>query len=160
MKKLNKALIFSLVLIMVLAASITVYAFTVRTPAEIIADLTGKGTEEVAEIRYESGKTYGEIAYEAGEDTWEKFRGEMLENRRALLDQRAKEGILTQEEADEILENIEVMQENCPGTGGGYGMGRGFGMMRIKLGNGNGFGSSGGNRGIGFGAGRYGRGSW
>ncbi|MDD4089356.1 MAG: DUF2680 domain-containing protein [Tissierellia bacterium] len=158
MKKLNKILIVSLVLLIVLAASITAYAFTVRTPAEIVADLTGKGTEEVAEIRYESGKTYGQIAYDESEETWEQFRDEMFENRKAFIEERVKDGTLTQEEADEILENFEVMQENCLGAGGGYGMGRGLGMMRNQFGNGSGFGN--GGRGIGFGAGRCGRGSW
>jgi hypothetical protein len=158
MKKLNKILIVSLVLLIVLAASITAYAFTVKTPAEIVAGLTGKGAEEVAEIRYESGKTYGQIAYEDGEETWEQFREEMLESRKAFIEERVKDGTLTQGEADEILENIEVMQENCLGAGGGYGMGRGFGMMRNQFGNGNGFRN--GGRGIGFGGGRCGRGSW
>lgn len=159
MKKLYKILIVSLVLIMVLAASITAYAFTVRTPAEIVADLTGKGAEEVAEIRYESGKTYGQIAYDESEETWdwEKFKDEMFENRKAFIEERVKDGTLTQEEADEILENFEIMPENCLGAGGGYGMGRGFGMMRNQFGNGSGFGN--GGRGIGFGAGRCGRGS-
>jgi|LSQX01.1.fsa_nt_gb hypothetical protein len=160
MKKSNKILILSLVLLIVLATSITAYAFTVRTPAEIVAELTGKSAEEVAEIRYESGKTYGQIAYDESDDTFEQFKEEILENRKAILNERVEEGVLTQEEADKILEDIEVMQEDCLGTGGGgYGMGRGFGMMGKQFGNGNGFGN-GGNRGMVFGGGRCGKGSW
>ena len=160
MKKFNKTFIVSLVLLIVLATSITAYAFTIRTPAEIVAELTGKSAEEVAEIRYESGKTYGQIAYDESDDTFEQFKEEILENRKAILNERVEEGVLTQEEADKILEDIEVMQEDCLGTGdGGYGMGRGFGIMGNQFGNGNGFGN-GGNRGMGFGGGRCGRGSW
>ena len=84
----------------------------------------------------------------------------MFENRKAFIEERVKDGTLTQEEADEILEYIEIMQENClGGAGGGYGMGRGFGMMRNKFGNGNAFGN-GGKRGMSFGGGRCSRGSW
>jgi hypothetical protein len=82
----------------------------------------------------------------------------MFENRKAFMEERVKDGTLTQEEADEILENFEIIRENCLGAGGGYGKGRGFGMMRNQFGNGSGFGN--GGRGIGFGAGRCGRGSW
>ena len=160
MKKFNKTFIVSLVLLIVLATSITAYAFTIRTPAEIVAELTGKSAEEVAEIRYESGKTYGQIAYDESDDTLEQFKEEILENRKAILNERVEEGVLTQEEDDKILEDIEVMQEDCLGTGGGgYGMGRGCGMMGNQFGNGNGFGND-GNRGMGFGGGRCGKGSW
>ncbi|HQB64191.1 MAG TPA: DUF2680 domain-containing protein [Sedimentibacter sp.] len=162
MKKFNKTLIVSLVLLIVLAASITVYAFTFKTPAEIVGGLTGKSTEEVAELR-SAGKTYGQIAYDDSEETWKQFRDEMLENKKAILKERVEEGILTQEEADKILENIEARQEACLEAGGGYGMGNGFGM-RNKLGKGDGFGMGNGfgngNRGMGFGCGVCGRGSW
>ncbi|MFA6983981.1 MAG: hypothetical protein WC276_08545, partial [Sedimentibacter sp.] len=77
MKKSNKTFIVSLVLLIVLATSITAYAFTIRTPAEIVAELTGKSAEEVAEIRYESGKTYGQIAYDESDDTLVQFKKEI-----------------------------------------------------------------------------------
>lgn len=155
MKKLNKILILGLVLLFILATSITAFAVTGRTPSEIVAGLTGKSTEELAELRYESGKTYGQIAYDEGENVWEEFRNEMLKNKKAILKERVDEGTLTQEEADEILTVMEEMQEYCPENGGGYG------MMR-KFNNGNGFGMGNGfrNGGNGFGGGRCGRGSW
>lgn len=155
----NKILIIGLVLLIILATSTTAFAFSGRTPAEIVAGLKGKSTEEVAQIRYESGKSYGQIAYEADEDVWKEFREEMFENRKAFIEERVKDGTLTREEADEILENIELMQEYCLGAGGGYGMGRGFGMMRNRLGNNSGYGNY-GFRGMGFGGERCGRGSW
>lgn len=159
MKKLNKILIIGLVLLIVLATSITAFAFTGRTPAEIVAGLTGKTTDETYKIRYESGKTYGQIAYDEGEDVWEEFRNEMLQNKKAIIEERVKEGVLSQEEADEIISNIEEMQDYCLENGGG------FGMMR-NIGKGNGFGMGNvfrnGNNGgmMGFGGGRCGRGSW
>jgi hypothetical protein len=82
----------------------------------------------------------------------------MFENKKAFIEERVKDGTLTQEEADEILKNIELMQEYCLGAGG-CGMGRGFGMMRNRLGNNSGYGNY-GFRGMGFGGGRCGRGSW
>lgn len=147
MKKLNKILIAILVLLAILAASITAFAVTKRTPAEIAADFAGKSVEEIVEERFESGKTYGQIAYEYDEDAWKNFRNEMLENKKAILDKSVDDGILSREEADEILKNIEEMQEYCIETGGGFGKGIGTG----------GFGN--GNRSMGFGRGRCG-GSW
>jgi len=126
----NKILIIGLVLLIILATSITVFAITGRT----------------------------QTAYDESEDTWEKFRDEMFENKKAFIEERVKDGTLTREEADEILENIELMQEYCLGAGG-CGMGRGFGMMRNRLGNNSGYGNY-GFRGMGFGGGRCGRGSW
>jgi len=126
----NKILIIGLVLLIILATSITVFAITGRT----------------------------QTAYDESEDTLEKFRDEMFENKKAFIEERVKDGTLTQEEADEILKNIELMQEYCLGAGG-CGMGRGFGMMRNRLGNNSGYGNY-GFRGMGFGGGRCGRGSW
>ena len=126
----NKILIIGLVLLIILATSITVFAITGRT----------------------------QTAYDESEDTWEKFRDEMFENKKAFIEERVKDGTLTQEEADEILKNIELMQEYCLGASG-CGMGRGFGMMRNRLGNNSGYGNY-GFRGMGFGGGRCGRGSW
>ena len=126
----NKILIIGLVLLIILATSITVFAITGRT----------------------------QTAYDESEDTWEKFRDEMFENKKAFIEERVKDGTLTREEADEILENIELMQEYCLGASG-CGMGRGFGMMRNRLGNNSGYGNY-GFRGMGFGGGRCGRGSW
>lgn len=133
MKKLNKILIVSLLLLSILAASITAFAFTERTP-------------------------YCQITDEYSDADREKFREEMLENKKAILNKRVDDGILSREEADEILQNIEEMQEYCIENGGG------FGMMRNSFGNSNGFGTgngtgNGGNRCMkGFGANRQGRG--
>jgi hypothetical protein len=111
-KMKNKTLIAGLLLLMILATTITAFAFTGRS----------------------------QIAYDESRDTWVKFRDEMFENKKAFIEERVKDGTLTREEGDEILDNIEFMQENCPAYGSCRGMGRGFGM--------------------GFRGGRCGRGSW
>lgn len=140
--KLNKIIIAGLTVFTIAATSITAFAFTYNTPADIVANLTGKTADEVTEQRYEFGKTYGQIAYDEG--AWEEFKEEMLQSKKAFLDEKVKEGTLTQEQADEYYNNMIERQEYCNSNGGGYG-----GMM------GNGFGAGNGSgRGMGFGQGR------
>ena len=47
----------------------------------------------------------GQIAYEADEDVWKEFREEMFENRKLFIEERVKDGTLTQEEADGFLKH-------------------------------------------------------
>lgn len=132
MKNSKKIFIVGLVVLALAATSLTAFAFTgVSTPAEIVANLTGKTVDEVTEERFDSNKTYGEIAYDEG--LWDEFNEEMLKSKKAYLDEKVVEGALTQEEADEIYENIQERQEYCAGNGGGYG-----GMMGYGFGNGGG----------------------
>ena len=146
MKKFNKILVVALVLFAFAAASLTAYAFTFNSPAEIVANLSGKSVEDVTEEKFDSNKTYGEIAYDEGK--WEEFREEVLESKKAYLDEMVEEGVLTQEEADEYYNYMLEMQEYCDETGGnGRGAGCGFG------GKGMGF----GGRGMGFGGRGLGR---
>lgn len=145
MKKHRKATVVILVVLALLATSFTAFAYTVSSPAEILAGLTGKSVEEVTDERYETGLTYGQMAYDEG--LWEEYNEKMLESKKAYLDEKVKDGTITQEQADEIYENMLLRQENCAanGTGGGCG----GGMM--------GFG--GGGRGCGgFGGGNFGGG--
>ncbi|MGD9569176.1 MAG: hypothetical protein AB7V48_12865 [Sedimentibacter sp.] len=137
----KKVLIIGLAVVVLAATSLTAFAFTgVSTPAEIVANLTGKSVEEVTEEKFESDKTYGQIAYDEG--LWEEFNEEMLNSKKAFLDEKVADGTLTQEEADEIYTNILERQEYCNGNGtGGYG-----GMMGYGFGN--------GGRGQGLGQGR------
>lgn len=138
-KKFKKIIVIGLSATALAATSITAFAFSANSPAEIVAGLTGDSVENVTEQAVESGNTYGQIAYDEG--LWEEFSKEMLESKKAFLDEKVADGTLTQEEADEIYANILERQEYCNGTGG-YG-----GMM------GYGFGSNSG-RGTGFGQGR------
>jgi len=150
MKKMKK-LIATVAVLGVLGAGGVVFASEILTPAQIAADLTGKSVTEVTEERAD-GKTYGTIANEA--DKLDEFRIQMLEQKKAILDQRVKDGTMTQEEADQIYNAIKENQALCDGTGNGKigkGCGAGFGN-----GNGNGLGKGRGQgmgRGMGYGAG-------
>jgi len=136
----------------VVGATGAVYAATIKTPAEITSGLTGKSVEELYTER-QSGKTYGTMAKDAGK--LEEFKAQMLEQRKAILDERVKAGTLTQEQADTIYNNMKENQAvcdadgsaglgmrngTCAGTGSGQGMmGQGKGM-RGGFGNGMGAG--------------------
>lgn len=116
----------------ILGAAGAVYAAAAQTPAEIAAGLTGKTVEDVGKERA-AGKTYGAIAKEAGK--FEEFKAQMLESKKAILDQRVSDGRLTQEQADKIYDSIKNNQAACDGTGNagvgkklGAGFGKGFGM--------------------------------
>lgn len=122
MKNLKK-LVVLVTALGVLGTAGTVYAATFKTPAEITSQVTGKSVEAVNEERA-SGKTYGTIANDAGK--LDEFQSQMLEQRKAFLDQQVKDGRLTQEQADAIYNNIKNNQATCNGAGMGYG--RGYGM--------------------------------
>lgn len=116
------------------------------TPSGIAAGLTGKSVEEITAQRA-TGTTYGAIAKEAGK--LDEFKTENLERIKAVLDQRVKDGILTQERADQIIASIKTNQVNCDTTGsagiskmngGGFGQGMGMGRGAGQH-NGGGFGA-------------------
>jgi len=132
MKK-TKKFIAVLVTVGVIGAAGAAYAATYKTPAEIVSGLTGKTVGQLYTERA-AGKTYGAIANEAGK--LDEFKVQMLEQRKAALDQRVKDGSLTQEQADQIYNNIKANQTACDGTGNagigrkygaGFGQGSGFG---------------------------------
>lgn len=143
----------ALTVVAVLGAGGAAYAATAMTPAEIAANLTGKSVAELQQQR-QAGQTYGAIANEAGK--LDEFKTQMLEQKKAILDERVAEGKLTQEQADTIYKNIQENQANCDGTGNGarmgqkmgagFGQGQGNGMrMGNGAGNGQGLGMGGGN---------------
>ncbi len=131
----------------ILGSAGAVYAATVKTPAEIAAAVTGKTVDEVNAQRT-AGETYGAIANEAGK--LDEFKAQMLEQKKAVLDQRVKDGKLTQEQADEIYNAIKNNQANCNGTGSsqigrrhsaGFGSANGTGRgIGGRMGNGAGMG--------------------
>lgn len=116
------------------------FAGSFDSPAEILANLTGKTVEKLYEEK--GDKTFGQLAAE-DEEIFEQFRDQMLESKKAIIEQRVEEKLLTQEEADKILAQME---ENCtlnPGEGkrlgqeynlrfqfGKNGQGQGMGMGR------------------------------
>ena len=145
--------------VFVLTAAGAVYAAAAKTPAEIAAGLTGKTVEDLYKERA-AGKTYGTIAKEAGK--LDEFKAQMLEQKKAILDQRVKDGRLTQAQADEIYNAIKNNQASCDGTGSagmgrkfgaGFGQGGGMGRGQGACG-GAGACNGGGMRAGGFGSGR------
>jgi len=133
MKNIKK-IVLSLAVVSVLSTGVVFGAVAIKTPEVITSGLTGKTVEAVAAERA-SGKTYGTIASEAGK--LDEFKTETLVQKKAVLDQRVKDGNLTKDAADEIYNSIVTSQETCDGTGsagigkmngGGLGQGRGQGI--------------------------------
>ena len=156
MKNMKK-LIAVIAAVGILGTAGAVYATVVKTPAEVAAALTGKTVEAVNEERAE-GKTYGTIANDAGK--LDEFKAQMLDQKKAILDQRVKDGTLTQAQAEEIYNNIKNNQAACDGTGNammgrksGAGLGQGCGSGTGQVTGG----ASGARRGMGGGMG-FGRG--
>ena len=108
------------------------YATGSATPAGIVSALTGKSVEEVTAERA-AGKTYGTMANDAGK--LEEFKVQTLEQKKAALNQRVKDGILTQVQADATYNSLMANQATCDATGSarigqknGAGFGQGMGM--------------------------------
>lgn len=131
--------------------STTALAYAATRPVDIVSKLTGKTVDALYQERAQ-GKTYGTIAKEAGK--LDEFKDEMLKSKKEILDERVKEGRLTQAQADEIYNSIKNNVANCDGTGSQrlgqkYGVGFGNGQGRGQ-GNGAGLGQ-GMRRGVGNG---------
>lgn len=137
-------------LIITLAAVLLVGAVTVafaaadwKTPAEILAAITGKTADEVQAARA-AGQSYGEQAAAAGKLA--AFNGERLAQYKLRLDEAVKDGRITQAEADRLYAAMKTRVEACDGTcdstnkgagcglGAGRGQGNGLGMGRRALG--------------------------
>ena len=147
--KFKKTAVVLSVILLVGAFSITAMAATgYKTPADIVAGLTGRTADSVTEERTESGKTYGTIANEAG--VLDQFKSQMLEQKKAILEEKVAAGTITQERADAIIAAMENNQANCDGTGSGMGMRSG---TCTGNGTGMGFGGGSGGNGQGFGTG-------
>lgn len=95
---------------------------------QVLANLLGKSLEDTYKL-LTPGKTLAEIAQENG-ISLDKFQQAMLESRKNIIQQRVKDGTITQEQADLMIKNMEQNIKNCDGTGIGRGMGRGSGMGR------------------------------
>lgn len=125
MRKLRRILSLLAAVTMLTTSSITAMAAVDQTPAHIVAELTGKSVEDVIDERFSTGKTYGALAAEAGK--LDEFKEESLKLKEEILQQNVTDGILSQEEADEILAAIKDRQAICDGTGYGSGLGNGYG---------------------------------
>lgn len=124
MKKSKLAIIISVAAILVIALSTAAFAIAQGdTPAEIVANLTGKTVDEVNDLRGD-GQSYGEQAKAAGK--LEEFQEERLELTERNLDQAVLDKEMTQEEADALLERAQLRIQDCDGTGSGEGQGNGL----------------------------------
>ena len=140
MTKLKTILMTGAMVLGIGATSITAFAATSsKTPAEIVAELTGRTVESVVDEKQDTGKTYGTIAAEAGK--LNDFKEKNLDVKKAYLNNEVKEGRLTKERADEIIKNMEENQATCDGTGNERigqcsGQGCGYGSMGSRKGTG------------------------
>lgn len=125
--KRSKVLLATALVLVLLAGGGAVYAATASSPLEILSNVTGDSVDAIVESR-EDGETLGSIAAE--KDVLEEFQKAMLENRKAVVQERVEEGVLTQEEADEYLAIMAERMETCDGTGvrQGDNLGQQFGM--------------------------------
>ena len=133
----------TILVVMLVGATVAFAADAIKTPAEIVSDLTGESVEDVTEAR-ENGETYGEQAADAGK--LEEFKAERLAQYKLALDEAVKEGRITAEEADQLYAAMEQRMEACLGTGEGAGLCAGNGMGGSGMnGQGRGFGMGGQN---------------
>jgi len=143
MKKVRKLVIAGAMITLVGATSLTAFAASAySSPAEVLAGLTGRTVESVVAEKFETEKTYGTLANEAGK--LNEFKAEVTEVKKDQLAERVVAGTMTQERADEITATMLENQENCDGSGtgnDGVRLGAGFGQgSGNKQGNGNGTG--------------------
>lgn len=158
----SKVILFTAISVLSMSSALTVSAAGRHTPADIVASLTGRAVASVIEERFETGKTFGTIAAEAGK--LDEFKSEMLSTKEEILNENVENGVISQEEADEILDAVKERQAVCDGTGYGDGLGCGYGYgdgsgngfgCGYGNGNGGGYGNGNGNGpGCGYGAGR------
>lgn len=146
MKLSRKIFTLTVVVLALVAMSITAFAVTTnQTPAELLAEITGRTVDSIRAEKIESGSTYGGVANQAG--VLEQFRNRMLELKKSVIEERVAEGTMTQEQADTILKAMEEHQLTCDGTGTSQNFGKefnlsfgGFSGNRNGSGNGNGMG--------------------
>ena len=113
MKRWPKVLITGLLSLGVATTAFATSNYT--NPAQIVAALTNRSVDSVVDERYQTGKTFGMIADEAGKLA--EFKQEMLELKKDELAKCVQEGSMSQERADQIIERIKERQEYCDGEG-------------------------------------------
>ncbi|MDQ2087173.1 hypothetical protein RBH29_12120 [Herbivorax sp. ANBcel31] len=132
MKNLKKV-VAATVAVSVIASAGIVFASEYKRPVEIASEVTGDSTEDLRNIRVEEERTYGNIAEDYGK--LDEFRTIMLEQKKALLDEKVESGDITQDQADEIHESFcsDVGQMNF---GKDFSLGFGKGLHKNEAGEG------------------------
>lgn len=119
----------------VAAAIIGVSGFTAMAaadytnPMQLVANITGRTVESVADEQYTTGKSLYTIADEAGKSA--DFKDGMVTLRKERLDQRVADGTMSRDRADAIVSDMKANDSGygygCGGPGGrhhgGYGDG-------------------------------------
>lgn len=150
MKNIKKVITIGALVLLISSTSLIAYAASeYSSPAEIVADLTGKTQEEIIAERTNTNKTYGTIANEAGK--LNEFKSEILKIKKDVLAEQVAAGIITEEKANEIIAALEENQLNCDGSGTsriGQKLGLKFGGMNGTMKRGM---NRGTNRGINYG---------
>ena len=124
MKNFKKLIVVATIIGSLGVVGVAGAATVATTPAGIVSALPGKSVEAVMAERT-AGTTFRSIAQEAGK--LEEFKTETLVLKKAMLDQRVKDGNMTQEQADAMYKSMEANQATCDGTGSA-GMGQKSGM--------------------------------
>ncbi len=97
---------------------------------EAYAEALGLSVEDV-QAEFEAGKTMWQIAADQGLDD-EQVKGVMIQARTVALNAMVTDGVLTQEQADFMLERMSTMMSgdftpgSCPMNNGATGAGAGF----------------------------------
>lgn len=116
MNRIKKIMIAGVVMLTIGVTSVTAFAASdYKTPAELVAGLTGKTVESVMTERQETSKTCGTIAAEAGK--LDEFKKENMDMKKENLKQQVAEKKMTQEKANSVIEAMENNQEKCDGSG-------------------------------------------
>lgn len=123
MKKFKSIIFMVTVLLIFQAGSMPAMAASGKTPADIVAKLTGRSVEDVIQERMDTGKTYGRIARDNGK--LNEFKNQCLELKVKILKENVKDGLLSQAEADSIIAAMKANQALCDGSGYGCGYGCG-----------------------------------
>ena len=153
---MKKSVVMLAVAVMMLGTMGVAFADASWGPAAIYAELTQITEEEAYALKVEKDMTFGELAQEEG--VYDEFKAAALAGKEEMLDQLVKDGKITQEKADEVLEAMEA----CDGDS--QGLLKGTGLFGQRNGNGRGAGNGQGNgarvgNGEGFGGGAQNRGS-
>ncbi len=120
MKWTKMVILFGLMAVMVSVPAFAASQYT--SPADAVAGITDRTLESILEEKFKEGKTYAEIANEAGK--LEEYKEELFQLKKDLLDEKVADGTLTQEIADEMLAAIEERMAACDGTADGMGLKR------------------------------------
>jgi len=141
---MKKTLLLMAVAILVVATMALSFADASFSPASIFGKLIGVTEEEAYQMRLDTGKTFGQLAEEKG--VYDEFLTATKEAKIAYVNQLVAEGKLTQAEADQIINNINLCDGTQQGLNKGIfgrGMMNGTGLGRGMM-NGTGFGAGAG----------------